>query len=86
MISPDNFTLNSIKDVLLKHLDDIKKTNITTYFSSNHLVINLVIIYIIYTFTKDIIKGLITAILYTAVITLTIMYAYKYIHPTQEKK
>ncbi len=86
MISPDNTTLISIKDSLLKHLDNIKKTNFSTYFSSNNLVINLVVIYIVYTFTKDIIKGLITAILYTAVITLTIMYAYKYINPIQEKK
>jgi hypothetical protein len=85
MISPDT-TLKLIKDNLLKHLDNIKNTNITTYFSSNNLVINLVVFYIIYTFTKDIIKGLITAILYTAVITLTIMYAYKYINPAQEKK
>ncbi len=84
MISPDNTIVNSVKDNLLKYLDNIKKANITTYFSSNNIVINLVVLYIIYIFTKDILKGLITAILYTAVITVTILYIYKYIN--QENK
>lgn len=79
MTLPDNITFNSIKENVLKYFENIKNTNVTTYFSSNSLVINLIIIYIVYIFTKDIIKGLITAILYTVVISFTIMYTYKYI-------
>ncbi len=86
MSSPDYTIINTIKDKFLNYLEDIKNTNVTTYLTSNKTILNIVVLYIIYLFTKDILKGLVTAILYTAVVTLTIMYAYKYFNSIQEDK
>ncbi len=86
MSSPDYTLINTIKDKILNYFEDIKNTNVTTYLTSNKTILNIVVLYIIYLFTKDILKGLITAILYTAVVTLTIMYAYKYFNSIQEDK
>ncbi len=86
MSSPDYTLINTIKDKILNYFEDIKNTNVTTYLTSNKTILNIVVLYIIYLFTKDILKGLVTAILYTAVVTLTIMYAYKYFNSIQEDK
>jgi hypothetical protein len=56
----------------------------TSYLNSNSLLTKVIIFYIIYMLTKDIIKGLITVILYTIVIVYAITYTYKSINNKQK--
>lgn len=69
---------------LIKKLPDFKNFNLNALFESKYFVLNLVIFYIIYILTKDIIKGLISVILYTATIVLTAYYVNSYLK-NQEK-
>jgi len=67
---------NFIKEKMAKLLE---KNNSTNILGSNSMLINLIIFYIVYMLTKDIIKSLITVALYTAVIVFTFNYTYKFI-------
>lgn len=66
---------NFIKEKMEKLLE---KSNSTNVLGSNSMLVNLIIFYIVYMLTKDIIKSLITVALYTAVIVFTFNYTYKF--------
>ncbi len=69
---------------LIKKLPDYKNFNLTGLFESKSFVLNLVIFYIIYILTKDIIKGVISVVVYTAAIVITAYYVNSYLK-NQEK-
>jgi len=60
-------------------LFNLNKLNLVN-FDLNNLFILLIIYYIIFIFTKDFIKGIVTTVIYTAIITYTIIRVYNYIY------
>ena len=60
-------------------LFNLNKLNLVN-FDLNNVFILLIIYYIIFIFTKDFIKGIVTTVIYTAIITYTIIRVYNYIY------
>lgn len=60
-------------------LFNLNKLNLVN-FDLNNVFILLIIYYIIFIFSKDFIKGIVTTVIYTAIITYTIIRVYNYIY------
>jgi hypothetical protein len=73
---------------LIKKLSDYKNFNFNLggLLESKSLVLNLVIFYIIYILTKDIIKGVISVVVYTGAIVFTAYYVNSYLKNKEENK
>ncbi len=74
--SSNKFMTFDSTNFLFEYINKIKDNNLFTFFNNSSLLVKLITIYIIFTFTKSIITGIISVILYTAVITATIYYVY----------
>ncbi len=74
------FTTLDNTNFLPDYINKIKNNNLFTLFNNSSLLVKLITIYIIFTCTKSIITGIISVILYTAVITATIYYVYNAIN------
>jgi hypothetical protein len=70
------FSVYDSTNFLTEYINKVKDNNLFTLFNNSSLIVKLITIYIIFTCTKSIITGIISLILYTAVITATIYYVY----------
>ena len=62
-----------------KFVEHFKNTGIIEKFNESSIFIKLIIIYIIYTFSKNLITGIISVIFYVALIAITTYYTYGYL-------
>jgi len=85
----DNINLddlsNNLPKSIMKKLLDKANYSLTGLFESKSFVLNLVIFYIIYILTKDIIKGVISVIFYTAAIVFTAYYVNSYLKEKEKE-
>ena len=58
---------------------NLNKSNLRN-FDLNNLFILLIVYYVIFVFSKNFIKGIVTTVIYTAIITYTIIRVYNYIY------
>ena len=77
----NNNSSNNILTILnyITSYFNLNKLNLVN-FDLNNLFMLLILYYVIFIFTKDFIKGLITTVLYTGIITYTIIRVYNYIY------
>jgi len=77
----NNNSSNNILTILnyITSYFNLSKLNLVN-FDLNNLFMLLILYYVIFIFTKDFIKGLITTVIYTGIITYTIIRVYNYIY------
>lgn len=77
----DGINVDDIPKNLIKKMSDYKNLNFNfaSLFESKSILVNLIVFYIIYVLTKDIIKGVISAIVYTSAIVFTVYYVNSYL-------
>lgn len=83
----DDITMDDLPGNLIKKLSDYRNLNFNFagLFESKSILVNLIVFYIIYILTKDIIKGVISAVVYTSAIVFTVYYVNSYLKKQENK-